>query len=199
MGWGMLHGTLLAAALIGFVAVDLAGGSKRSYAWGFVWGVIVTVGLGLFFASNVLRQGAVVGAREVEAAIALHPHLLPTLVGLVVGGIVVDVILLLAGLRTQWRFGSPLVLAVAGFAIGGFFGSILGSAVFDNPGAFAISLTLGLLTWVVVGLALAARAGFDPESRYANLVPRESIAAFEASREFMSRQWSRQKGRFLGR
>ena len=43
MGWGIIHGTLLGAAIIGFVAIDLAGGSVRSYGWGAVWGVIVAV------------------------------------------------------------------------------------------------------------------------------------------------------------
>jgi hypothetical protein len=99
----------------------------------------------------------------------------------------------------HWRFGSPVGLTVAGLIVGGFFGAILGSAVFDNPGAFAMSLTLGLLTWIVVGLGLAARKGFDPASRYTSLVPRESVAAFESTRDFMTRQWQRQKRRFLGR
>lgn len=199
MGWGMIHGTLLGIAVIGFIAVNLAGGSMRSYAWGFAWGALVTVALSLLFASNLLRQGAVAGAVEVESTVPLHPNLLPTLVGLVVGGLVVALVALLAGWRSGWKYGSPGAVIVGGLALGGFVGAILGSTLFDNPGAVAISLMLGLLAWMIVGFALAARTGFDPETRYAGLIPRESIAAFERSRTFMEEQWERQKGKMMGR
>ncbi len=33
-------------------------------------------------------------------------------------------------------------------------------------------------------------AGFDPEARYAGLVPRESIAAFEQTKDFLKEQWT---------
>jgi hypothetical protein len=58
---------------------------------------------------------------------------------------------------------------------------------------------VGLITWIVAGIALAARRGFDPEARYADLVPRESIAAFERTKDFIMEQWERQKNRMLGR
>ena len=41
MGWGMIHGSLLNVALIGFIGVNLAGGSTRLYGWGFVIGLII--------------------------------------------------------------------------------------------------------------------------------------------------------------
>ena len=86
-----------------------------------------------------------------------------------------------------------------GLVVGALFGAILGSAVFDNPGAAAIAVTIGLLVWILAAVALAARRGFDPEARYARLVPRESIDSFERTREFLTQQWERQKGRVLGR
>jgi hypothetical protein len=46
---------------------------------------------------------------------------------------------------------------------------------------------------------LAARRGFDPEARYANLIPRESIAAFEKTRDFLTDQWEHQRNRMMGR
>jgi MFS family permease len=120
---------------------------------------------------------------------------LPTLVGLVVGAAVGAVIAAAAAWRTDWRVQA----SVAGVVAGAFFGAILGSALFDNPGAVAISIVVGLLTWIIGAVWLAARRGFDPESRYALLLPRESIAAFEKTREFVTRQWERQKGRMMGR
>jgi hypothetical protein len=195
MGWGILHGTLLTGALIAGIALNLAGGWMGAYGRGFLIGLVVTIVLSLLFASNVLRTGAVEGARSVESSIPLHPNLLPTLVGLVVGAAVLGLVALAAAWRTEWAAQA----GVAGIAIGALFGAILGSAVFDNPGAVAISVTIGLLVWILAAFALAARRGFDPEARYARLVPRESIDSIERTREFLVRQWERQKGRVLGR
>ena len=58
---------------------------------------------------------------------------------------------------------------------------------------------VGLIAWIAVGVLLAARKGFDPEARYANLVPRESIASFRRTKEFLMEQFDRQKRRVLGR
>ncbi|MFV2065327.1 MAG: phage holin family protein, partial [Chloroflexota bacterium] len=85
MGWGIIHGTLFTGALIGIIAINLAGGQIGGYLWGLVWGVLVTVLLSLVLISNVLREGAVAGAEAVEGTIPILPNLLPTLVGLVVG------------------------------------------------------------------------------------------------------------------
>ena len=195
MGWGILHGTLLSAAGITAIALNLAGGWMGAYGRGFAIGFAVTVLLSLLFASNILRQSAVTIASEVESSVPLHPNLLPTLVGLVAGVAIGALLGFLASRDTEFR--GPLI--VASSIIGGIFGSILASAVFDNPGAVAISLTIGLLSWVIAAVALAAKRGFDPETRYANLVPRQSMAAFERTREFASEQFDRQKRRFVRR
>ena len=125
----------------------------------------------------------------------LHPNLLPTLAGLVIGAAV----LALAALGAAWRTTYRRQAVVAGLVVGALFGAILGSAIFDNPGAVAIGITVGLLVWILAAIGLAARHGFDPEARYARLVPRESIESIERTREFLVRQWERQKGRVLGR
>jgi hypothetical protein len=57
------------------------------------------------------------------------------------------------------------------------------STRYDNPdGVAGLAVMVGLLTWIIVGLLLAYRRGFDPEARYAGLLPRESIAALEGRR-----------------
>jgi hypothetical protein len=195
MGWGILHGTLLTGAIIAGIGLNLAGGCMGAYGRGFLIGLVVAVLVGLLFASNVLRSGAVAGAEAIESSVPLHPNLLPTLVGLVVGAVVVGLI----GLAAAWRTPYRLQAFIAGLVIGALFGAILGSAVFDNPGAAAIAVTIGLLVWIIATFALAARRGFDTEARYARLVPRESIDAFERTRTFLTQQWERQKGRVLGR
>jgi hypothetical protein len=195
MGWGIIHGTLLAAAIITAIGLNLAGGWMGAYGRGFVLGLVMAVLLSLLFASNILRTGAVEGARSIESTIPLHPNLLPTLVGLVVGAIIVGILALAAAWRSEWRRQA----SVAGLIVGALFGAILGSAVFDNPGAVAIGVTVGFIVWIASAIALAAGRGFDPEARYARLVPRESIESFQATRDFVTRQWERQKGRMLGR
>ena len=87
-----------------------------------------------------------------------------------------------------------------GLAAGGFIGALYASTRYDAAdGVLGLAITIGLLTWIGAGFALAARAGFDPEARYAGLIPRESIAAFEGTREFLQQQWEEQKDRMMGR
>jgi hypothetical protein len=199
MGWGILHGTLMTLAFITGIGLNLAGAWMGAWARGFLVGAVVTLVLSIVFASNVLRTAAVNVAEASEDAIALHPDLLPTLVGLVAGAVLLG----LLGLAAAWRMGGERAafgpLAVGGLLIGAAVGAILGSVEFDNPGAVAVSLVIGLVTWMGTSLALAARRGFDVEGRYAALVPRATMAAFEETRDFMMRQWQRQKRRILGR
>jgi hypothetical protein len=197
LGWGLLHGSLVTLALVTGIALNLAGAWMGAYTRGLLWGLVTTVVLSLLFASNLLRTGAVNVARDLEDAIALHPNLLPTLVGLVAGAVVVA----LVGGIVAWRMGGasagPLVLG--GLVVGAVAGAILGSVEFDVPGAVAVSLALGLVTWMGVSAGLAARRGFDVEGRYAALVPRQTIASFEETRDFLMQQWERQKRRIMGR
>jgi hypothetical protein len=91
-------------------------------------------------------------------------------------------------------------MLMAGLALGAFVGTIYASTRYDAAdGVFGLALMVGLMTWIVVGLLLASRAGFDPEARYANLVPRESIASFEVTKDFFMEQWEKQKDRMMGR
>lgn len=199
MGWGIIHGSLLTIALIVGLALNLAGGQLGAYGWGFVWGLLVAVVLAILFGFNVLREGAVIGATNVEEAVPLHPNLLPTVVGLVVGAVVAAAAALLAGWRSGWRYGSPGVAAISALLLGGFVGAILASTIFEAPVGVAIAIMIGLLTWMMVGAWLAARRGFDVEARYANLVPRRSMASFEKTKDFVTEQFERQKGRMMGR
>ena len=200
MGWGIIHGTLLGVAIIGFVGIDLAGGSVRSYAWGLMWGAVVTIVLSLLLAFNATNDAAEWGAGLVEDGLRLDEHWAPTLVGLVVGAGIVAAAALVVGWRSAWAFGKPLAMAAMGLVAGGFVGAILASTRYDNPdGVVGLAIMIGLLTWIGVGIGLAYRRGFDPEARYASLVPRESIAAFEKSRHLLRAQWARQKRRMMGR
>jgi MFS family permease len=205
MGWGIIHGTLLPVAIIGFIGVNLGGGDIRAYGWGALVGLIVGIALSALLLTNVGNETAEWGSRLLqesigEDALPFGAEWVATLSGLVVGAIIAAIVALLVGWRMHWKFGSPVVLTVVGLAIGGFIGAIYASTRYDAPdGVIGFAIMIGLLTWIIAGLALAARKGFDPEARYANLMPRESIASFEKTRDFLMEQWDKQKGRMMRR
>jgi hypothetical protein len=195
IGWGVLHGVLFTVACIVPIGVDLGGGSASAWSRGLLTGVIVTILLSILFASNVLRDAAVSVGQQLEASLLIEPALLPTLVGLVTGGLVLGLVMLVIGLRV----GAAFRLMTIGIVLGVIVGAILGSVTFDTKGAVAVSLTLGLIAWIATTIAIAARRGFDPASRYDRLVPRESIAAVESTKEYLLQQWQRQRRRMVGR
>jgi hypothetical protein len=196
MAWGILHGVLFFIALIVPLALDLAGGRRDAFLRGLLAAIVVTLALWALFASNVLRDSAVNAGRSLEATLPdIEPAFLPTLVGLVAGMIVFGLPALIVGLRQ----GSALRLLIVGLVLGAAIGAILGSVTFDTKGALAIALAIGLATWSAVTALVAVRTGFDPEARYEDLVPRESMAMAQETKAFLMRQWRRQRGRVLGR
>ena len=205
MGWGIIHGTLMAVAFIAFVAINLAGGDNSRYGLGAAVGLLVGIVLTAALLSNVGNSGGET-VREwlvdnfVTEDLPFGDAWLATLGGLFIGGAIAAVVAAIAGWRSNLR-GNPLVgVTVAGLALGAFVGAIWASTRFDAPdGVFGLTIMVGLLTWVIAGIWLAVRAGFDPEARYADLIPRESIAAFGKTKEYMSQEWERQKNRMMGR
>jgi hypothetical protein len=195
MAWGILHGVLFLVALIVPLGLDLAGGRRDAFARGLLAALVVTILLWLLFASNVLRDTAVNVGRSLEASLDIEPAFLPTLVGLVTGAVVLGVALLVVGLRR----GAAARLLLVGLIVGALVGAILASVTFDTKGALAVALTIGLAAWIGVTALVAVRTGFDPEGRYEAMVPRESIAMAQDTKEFLMRQLRRQRGKVLGR
>lgn len=203
MGWGIIHGTLLGAAFLGFVGVNLAGGDMRAYGVGAVIGVVATILLAVLLISNVGNEGGeavrtwIVGEFETEQ-LPFGDEWLVFLVGIVVGAVVGGVIALIAS--WQMQAGRPFAMLMSGLFVGGLVGAIWFPTRYQAAdGVLGLAIMLGLITWIVAGVVLAARRGFDAEGRYANLIPRESIEAFGRTKVFMTEQWQRQKDRMLGR
>ncbi|HSM33238.1 MAG TPA: hypothetical protein VK987_04035 [Anaerolineae bacterium] len=206
MGWGIIHGTLMGAVFIGFVAVNLAGGDPRAYGWGALVGLVTVVALALLLLSNVGNEAGEWGSRVLrdellsEGDLPFGSEWLTTLVGLAVGAAILGVVALIGGWRGGRRGGALVGIIVVGAVVGGLVGAIYASTRYDAPdGVLGLAIMIGLITWIVTGLLLANHRGFDPEARYANLVPRESIASFGRTKDFLMEQLARQKGRFLGR
>ncbi len=195
IGWGVLHGTLFTAGMVAPIGLNLAGGWTGAVVRGAAAGVIVTVGLSLLFGINLARNAAVAAGEQLEAGLVLEPAVLPTLAGLVAGGLTVGLVLFLRGLRA----GGAIGWLIGGVLLGGLVGLVLGSITFDWKGAVAVALTFGLLTWIGVPVYLAVKRGFDPAARYDPLVPRESIASLGHTRTFLGKLLERQRRRVMGR
>lgn len=205
MGWGIIHGTLLAIAVIGYAAVNLAGGDPWRYGWGLAIGVATTIVLALLLLTNVGNESGewfkrwLVDGFETER-LPFGDEWLVLLSGLAIGAIAG----LVAGLLVAWRAklsGRERVAAIGGLV---FVGAVamafyLPTRYAAPDGVLGLAIMVGLLTWIISGLALAAVKGFDPQARYANLLPRESWQAFQDSKEFAAAEWERQKGRMRGR
>jgi hypothetical protein len=205
MGWGIIHGTLLGAAIIGFAAINLAGGEVRAYGAGAIIGLVVTVAMALLLLSNLGNEGGE-ALREwlveefVTEQLPFGDEWLVLLGGLAIGAVVG----LVAGLLVSWRAGlsgSGRVAVAIGLALAGALASGLWFPTrYAAPdGVLGLAITVGLLTWIIGGAALAAWRGFDTEARYANLVPRETMASFRKTKEFLVAQFDRQKDRMMGR
>lgn len=199
MGWGLLHGTLVPLVAITGIGLNLAGAWDGVYSRGLLAGLAVAIGLGLLFASDLLRAAAVEAGRRLEPELALEPALLPTLAGLVVGAVLVALVAPVVAARRGAGAAALGGAFVAGLATGSAMGAILGSVTFDVPGAFAVSITLGLLAVMGVSALLAVDHGIDPEKRYEQLIPRASMAAAQATRDALKEEYVRQKRRVLGR
>ncbi len=203
MGWGIIHGTLLGVAFIGFVGLNLAGGSVRAYGAGAAIGLGATVVLAALLLSNVGNEGGEAARRWISGGfqteqLPFGEEWLVLLTGIVIMAIIGGIVALIASWQAQ--AGHPFGLLMAGLFVGGFIGAIWFPTRYQAAdGVLGLTITIGLLTWIVAGAVLAARRGFDPEARYANLVPRESIAAFENTKAFLSAEWERQKNRMMGR
>ncbi len=206
MGWGIIHGTLLGVAIIGFVGINLGGGDVRAYSWGAIIGTVAVVIMAALFLSNIGNEAAGWGSRLFRESVLPTSDLpfgaewVTTLVGLTVGAAILAIAAGIAAWRGQQRGRSLLGVIVAAGLVGGFVGAIYASTRYDAAdGVLGLAITVGLITWIATGLLLARRKGFDTEARYANLVPRESISSFKSTKGFLMELWERQKGRILGR
>lgn len=205
MGWGIIHGTLLTGAIIAAIGVNLAGGDARAYAMGALVGLVATVIVAVLLLSNVGNEAAEWGSRLVQddidqEALPFGPEWITTLVGLVVGAMIGGLVALIAVWRMDRGARSSVPVVLLGLLVGGLVGAIYASTRYDAPdGVIGLAIMIGLLAWIIAGLALAARRGFDTEARYARLVPRESMAEFELTRDFVLEQWHKQKDRMMGR
>jgi hypothetical protein len=197
MGWGIVHGVLFTICLIVPIGLNLAGGEVRAWVRALVVSLLVGIGVGVLLATNSLHNAADWLERQSAASINIQREwliwLLPGLFFGLVFGLISGYLLRRlgnAGLAGGFVFGFLL-----GFALAGFYAAV----PFNTQVAAAFAVSAWLLSWIGLSLWLAARAGIDPQKRYENLVPRESIAQFEATKAYVEQQWQRQRKNLVGR
>jgi hypothetical protein len=179
IGWGVLHGTLLFAAIALACTVAALGVSSarigRSFVAAVILGVIVGVGLALALPNRAYRSIGESTLPTVEAGV--RP--------LVVGMIILGVVGLLIGVIGAFRASGAgaRVSSIVGSAI---VGVVLGAISAIETGAqvgAAIGITAGYIVWLALMAMDIARSGVDTEALKARFYPTQTI---ETSKETLA-------------
>lgn len=202
---GIVFTSEAVAAVIGFIVGGiLVGAAGALIAWlverasGRSFGITPQLA-GIGFIIGAIAGALVASTRLDVPEFTVGTEWITTLLGFAAGAVVVGLLTGIALWRVGLREGLRPAITV-GVVIGGIAGGILSSTRYEAPdGVMGLAIMIGLITWIATGVMLAQRRGFDPEARWANLIPSESIAAFEKTKDFVMDQWERQKGRVLGR
>ena len=179
MGWGVLHGVLLLAAIA--VACSLAplGMSGARIGRAFLVGVAVAVGVA------ILLTLALPNRLYTSIGASVLPGIEPGVRPLVVGVAIWAVIGLIGGVVGALRVGSGggrFGALVGGAAVGAVVGAL--TAVDTGPQVgIGIGIAVGYLTWIGIMAADMARTGVDVEALKARFLPTQTI---ETSKETLA-------------
>jgi MFS family permease len=175
LGWGVLHGTLLFAAIAVACALAAMGISGGAIARAFVVGLLVAVVFGVVMGLALPNRAyASVG----EAALpGIEPGIRPLLVGVLILGAIGLVL--------------GVIAAARGGGIGAFVGGVVGGAILGALSAVnvgpqvgvGIGIALGYLVWITLMVAEIARNGVDTDELKSRFYPKETI---ETSKETLA-------------
>lgn len=185
IGWGILLGVLLLAALA-FVAVVLAlrpaadGRVGRSFLLGLLVGVVI----GLVFGLDVTNRGWTWLGDQVAGSLAADSR--PLVVAVLVLGVIGAVLGLIGGLVRGiggGAIGTLVVGALAGIALG----FLTAAAPGPRVGA-AIGVAAGLIAWIGFMGASLGRSGFDTDRLKEQYWPERTIRVTKETIE-----WARER------
>ena len=196
IGWGVLDGVLLILVFIEAIALNLAGGKVGAWARAGVVSLVIGIVLGVIFSTNLLHNAADWLATQLNLGVdhSLAIWLIPALVG----GVILGLVAAALGARAAGAAGGAggfIGAFVLGFLLIGFFAA----TPLNTQVAAAFAATAWLILWLALAGLLAWRAGIDPKARYDRLVPRESMAQFQATKSYLEQQWQRQRKKLVGR
>jgi hypothetical protein len=185
MGWGIMLGLLLLAALaLAAIVAALRPGVQASIGGPFLAGVIVAVVVGVVLGLNLTNRGwTALADTLVPAMDAAYRPLVVAVVALAVIGAVIGLI----GGATAGGGSGAMGGLVAGFFAGVLLGLITALAPGRRVGA-AVGVEAGLITWIAAMGAGVARGGFDTEALKDRFWPARTI---EATKETI--EWARER------
>ena len=184
MGWGLAHGVLLGVAIIVILGMAILGAPMGRSVVALVLSVLVVIGLGLLMGSSVTYDLA----SQVAAQLAA-PFDSPAIVAAATGAILVGILLAIL----PWRLAGPGAAVVGlgvGLIVGAILGVLVGGIAWEWPPAVGFAITIGLIVWPILHVALVWPA-IDIEARFGRLQPKQSIEAFEQTREWLEERWSK--------
>ena len=184
MGWGILLGVLLCAAIaFALVVLALRPGVSASIGRPFLLGVVVAIVVGIALGADLTNRGWTALGDSVVPGV--DPSYRPLLVAVVALGIIGAVLGLIAGLRGG---GS---MAAAGLVGGLIVGVLLGFLTAFAPGprvGSAIGVATGLIAWMALLGNGVRRGGFDMDALKERYWPARTI---EVTKETI--EWARER------
>jgi hypothetical protein len=185
MGWGILHGLLLAVG-IAVAAVVLAVGvpAGRVLRWFFVALVIaLAVGgaLGLDL-PNLLYRNLGESAR-----LSIETGARPLVVGLLVGALVGLVLGIVIGAMATSSGGGRLAIVLGLIVVGALAGAFSAITFGPQVGA-AIGITTGYVAWIALMAADVIRNGVDIEALKQRFYPSATIETSKETLEWLQRR-----------
>jgi hypothetical protein len=195
IGWGIALGTLLCAGVAVTLALAVVAAPRRVMSGGFLIGLGVAVVAAAILAADLPRRIAQSLADGLGSGPGgLDPHWAPTIVGLVVVGVVLGVLGFALFARTG-GMSAGIAGAVVGLVLGALVGGLLGGLTFSRHGGVAVGIAVGLLAWPIASAALLRGARFDPTARFRGLWPKESYDAAMATKTWLQQRWEERPGR----
>lgn len=191
IGWGLAHGVLLGLGLISGLALAIMGAPLRTLSLSLLLALVVAVAVAAVCGLNVGYNTAAYLAGQIASPFN-SAGVVALIAGAVLGSIVFAALLGLAGGRTGFLAGLFL-----GALIGLPVSWLIGGAPWTWPPAVGFGITIGLLAWPILAVALAW-PGLDPGERFARLYPRQSIEAANETRDWLEEQWQSRRPK-LGR
>lgn len=192
IGWGVLHGVLLAVGIIVALALMIIDAPRPLISRPLIWGLVAAVGVTLVLGLNVPRNLSewVAGIVIANVAPTLDPQYAPAVVAMVFFAVVIGIVGLIVGARGQGALGAVSGLIV-GALLGALIGILFGGLVFGWRVAAAIGLTVGLIAWIALMGWRASKANLDPQARFEKLWPRETYETALETKTWLEQEWTK--------
>jgi hypothetical protein len=175
MGWGVLHGLLLFAAIAIACALAAVGVSGGRIGRAFLIALLVGIVVGVMMALALPNQAYVsIGESTLPG---IEPGVRPLLVGVIIVGLIGLVLGVIAAVR-----GGGAGAVVGGLLVGIVLGAISAADLGPQVGA-GIGIASGYIVWIGLMVLDVSRSGVDVDALKARFYPTQTI---ETSKETLA-------------